>query len=644
MDSIHRYRGCLLGLAIGDAVGTTLEFRSPGTFTPIDDMVGGGPFGLRPGQWTDDTSMALCLAESLIEREGFDPVDQMQRYVRWWRHGYRSSTGTCFDIGNTTRTALLRFEESGEPYCGLSGKHTAGNGSLMRLAPVSLFFAHDPHEAIQRAGDSSRTTHGATAAIDACRYMAALIVGALRGEDKQTLTEAHYCPIPDYWEQHPLTPVVAEVAAGSFRDRNPPEIEGTGYVVRALEAALWAFGHSDSFRDGCLLAVNLGDDADTTGAIYGQLAGAYYGEAGIPQEWRAKVSDCDLIVKLAEGLHNSQVTHAMEKDSCSISHVVCAVTKRRSNMNDDDDCGADVVGEQSELRAQDWITALAVLKRQLSLHGGCVSSKALRKELERKGIPDARDVVVRMKLYDFDGEPDPECEKPEFRYYHHGRSFFSEEQFREKEAATDAAAESASTAEPKHVTVKDQSDYAVRKNRQEEARLVTYVVSALEEWYGSDSGPDAPIAFDVHNQRAGNDFENVDALAVHWRSDEVVDLVTVEVKLQFHSRLVQQANNYRRFSNRVWIAVPVGSQIQDAAYELRELDSMLFEYVVELGIGILACRRRQGGAYAVAPIHWPRLCHPDPVERDAFVGRYHAVFEDAGVVAPETHTQYPRLR
>lgn len=99
MDRIDRYRGCLLGLATGDALGTALEFRPSGTFTPVTGMVGGGPFGLKPGEWTDDTSLALCLAESLIERRGFDPVDQLERYSRWFMEGHLSSIGTCFDIG-----------------------------------------------------------------------------------------------------------------------------------------------------------------------------------------------------------------------------------------------------------------------------------------------------------------------------------------------------------------------------------------------------------------------------------------------------------------------------------------------------------------------------------------------------------------
>lgn len=289
-------RGALLGLAVGDALGAALEFKPPGTFQPITDMVGGGPWRLEPGQWTDDTSMALCLAESLIERGGFDPRDQMERYLRWYRQGHLSSTGVCFDIGNTTARALHHFERTGEPYAGSTDPRSAGNGSIMRLAPVPVYyFARGDHEtAIERAADSSRTTHGAAACIDACRYLAYLIVGGLRGMAKEELLS----PPPLEF----ATPEVQTVANGSFKHRHPPAIRGSGYVVESLEAALWAFYHSDDFREGCLRAVNLGDDADTTGAVYGQLAGTYYGADAIPAEWRERLARKDLIVAYADGL------------------------------------------------------------------------------------------------------------------------------------------------------------------------------------------------------------------------------------------------------------------------------------------------------------------------------------------------------
>lgn len=297
-----RARGALVGLATGDALGTTLEFKTPGSFTPIRDMVGGGPFRLAPGQWTDDTSLALCLAESLVECNGFDPRDQMERYVRWRRDGHLSSTGECFDIGNTTSAALSRFTRTGDPLAGDTAASAAGNGSLMRLAPVAIWFAGDAERAITLCGESSRTTHGAATAVDACRYFGGLLVGALRGESKETLLAPAYSPVPGLWERAPLAPEVRAVAEGSFPRKQPPAIRGTGYVVQSLEAALWAFASTDDFRAGCLAAANLGDDADTTAAIFGQIGGAFYGESGIPPEWRRRLALWSTIDALAEAL------------------------------------------------------------------------------------------------------------------------------------------------------------------------------------------------------------------------------------------------------------------------------------------------------------------------------------------------------
>lgn len=301
MQAVERFAGAMLGLAAGDALGTTVEFCAPGSFEPLIDIVGGGPFGLQPGQWTDDTAMALCIAESLVECGTFDARDQMTRYVRWFREGHLSSNGTCFDIGNATRAALLRYEQTGEPLAGSTDPHTAGNGSLMRLAPVVLAFAGDRQRAVAYAGESSRTTHGAREAVDACRYFATLLVSAIEGATKDAVLGGFEATAPE-WADTPLAPAIEEIAAGSFRGREPPTVVGSGYVVRSLEAALWAFDRTDSFREGALAAVNLGDDADTTGAIYGQIAGAYYGARGIPEAWREKLALRSTIERLADGL------------------------------------------------------------------------------------------------------------------------------------------------------------------------------------------------------------------------------------------------------------------------------------------------------------------------------------------------------
>ena len=174
----------------------------------------------------------------------------------------------------------------------------------MRLAPVPMYFAGNATDAIARSADSSRTTHGAEEAVDACRYFAGLLVGALSGVDKQTLLSRRYSPVEGLWEKSPLAVKVAEVADGSFKHREPPVIRGTGYVVESMEAALWAFHKSQDFREGALEAANLGDDADTTAAIYGQIAGAHYGAEGIPAGWRERLTMAAEITSMADSLHD----------------------------------------------------------------------------------------------------------------------------------------------------------------------------------------------------------------------------------------------------------------------------------------------------------------------------------------------------
>lgn len=292
---LDRFHGALLGLAVGDAIGTTVEFKPRGKFEPLTDMVGGGPFGLPPGAWTDDTSMALCLASSLIERQGFDPKDQMERYCRWHEEGYMSSTGECFDIGMTVYTALQRFRNTGDPFSGLTNERSAGNGCLMRLAPVPMFFHHDRELAIAMSGESARTTHGARECVEASKLFGAMLHAALDGAGKHEMLLNHGL--------HEITsPKIREIADGAYRGKRIQEIRGSGYVVESLEAALWCFDQTDGFGEAVLLAANLGDDADTTAAICGQLAGAFYGEKGIPEDWLNKLFAAEAMRVMAEEL------------------------------------------------------------------------------------------------------------------------------------------------------------------------------------------------------------------------------------------------------------------------------------------------------------------------------------------------------
>lgn len=294
--------GAIVGLAIGDALGAPVEFLKPGSFPPITGYREGGILNLPAGCWTDDTALAACLAESLIACGGTDPVDQLGRYVRYWREGYQAPTGICLDIGTTTRRSLEAFLRTGmaegAPVAGL----TPGNGSLVRVAPVPIFFAGDPGRAVEEAAVMSRTTHAAPESVDACRYFAGLLSGAILGAPVSALASSMYEPVDGFWESSRLCPPIAAVAAGSFLAREPPAIRAGGGAVQSLEAALWAFAHGDSFSEVVLAAVNLGDDADTVGAVAGQLAGACYGLSGIPAEWQEGLHRHRDVVRVAVNL------------------------------------------------------------------------------------------------------------------------------------------------------------------------------------------------------------------------------------------------------------------------------------------------------------------------------------------------------
>lgn len=293
----------MIGLAVGDAVGTSVEFKSKDSFPPVTDMTGGGPFELKAGQWTDDTSMALCLMDSLCRIKGFDLKDQIETYIKWYQSGYMSSTGTCFDIGNTVRSALLNYGFTNNPKSGSKDAYSAGNGSLMRLAPVPIYYRDSLEQAISFSGLSSVTTHGCQECVDSCKYYGALIWMALHGHSKdEVLSVSILNKIEGFNDSLKLSPKVRDIAQGFYKKKPRSKIFGTGYVIAAMEAALWCFYNSENFRDGCLLATNLGDDADTTAAIYGQLAGAYYGIENLPLDWKHNLHQYEMIVSMTLSL------------------------------------------------------------------------------------------------------------------------------------------------------------------------------------------------------------------------------------------------------------------------------------------------------------------------------------------------------
>lgn len=300
----QRYLGAMLGLACGDALGTSVEFSERGSFVPLTTIRGGGPFSLKAGYWTDDTSMALCLAESMLNKQGFDARDQMGRYLNWWKWGYLSSTGHCFDIGMTVRDALQRYQQDGQPFAGRIDPDTAGNGSLMRLAPVVLYYFGDSAQIQAFAAQSSRTTHGAPEAVECCLLFARLLELALQGIDVRSLLLQGLAHSDLLREVELHEPAVVAMLHCDWRQRPIETIRGSGYCVASLEAVLWCFCHSASLQDALLMAANLGEDADTTAAIVGQLAGACYGVAEIPASWLQVLHMSDEISSIARALHD----------------------------------------------------------------------------------------------------------------------------------------------------------------------------------------------------------------------------------------------------------------------------------------------------------------------------------------------------
>jgi len=287
----ERALGALLGLAVGDAVGTTLEFTDKPDRAVLDDMVGGGPFKLQPGQWTDDTAMALALADSLVACSPLDPEDLMNRFVNWQAYGIYSCTGTCFDIGNATAAALGRYRRSGDPVAGSTHPQTAGNGSIMRLAPVAIRYWHDRLALARMADLQGRTTHGAEEARQGTLLLAEILADAIEGR-----------PMND------ILAGTAARAAGYRAGQTRQEARGSGYVVASLQAALWAVAATTDFRAAVLAAANLGEDADTTAAVAGQIAGAIYGREGIPSEWLAKLAWRDRLKGVAAELFQAGMT------------------------------------------------------------------------------------------------------------------------------------------------------------------------------------------------------------------------------------------------------------------------------------------------------------------------------------------------
>ena len=279
MSTNDRALGCFIGLAVGDALGAPVEFKEVGEFVPVTDYRFGGAFRLPEGYWTDDTSLALCLADSILEKNKIDEFDLLDRFVRWYKLGENSSTGRCFDIGNTTRRALEHFLATAKYRPADDDFDAAGNGSIMRLAPVAIRWFSDNAAIEENALRQGLTTHGAYTCTAACKELGNLLGSAIRGEYIMPKLKL-------------------------FAD-NVVNVPNSGYVVDTMIAAKWAVGSTTNFEDAILAAVNLGGDADTIGAVAGQLAGAIYGLSGIKQDWVNRLHRHEHLINIANKLYEA---------------------------------------------------------------------------------------------------------------------------------------------------------------------------------------------------------------------------------------------------------------------------------------------------------------------------------------------------
>jgi ADP-ribosyl-[dinitrogen reductase] hydrolase len=291
--------GAIIGLIVGDAVGTTVEFYEPGSFPRVTDMMGGGSFDLKKGQYTDDSIMALLTMESFIRKEGrFDGEDMLQLFLLWLDDGYGSPTGDCFDIGNTTREALEYYRETRSTTLPKAGEWDQGNGSIMRLAPVPVRYRNDLDRVREYSAKASVLTHNHPVCCQACSILGELLYHLIHGMSKSEALGFEWID-----KNSDFDPKLASIMDGDFRTE---EVQGTGYVVDSLRSALWAFDSTDNYEDCILAAVNLGNDADTTAAVAGQIAGAYYGLSAIRKDWVEAVHGIDLIRRNIEKLMSFQ--------------------------------------------------------------------------------------------------------------------------------------------------------------------------------------------------------------------------------------------------------------------------------------------------------------------------------------------------
>ena len=280
--------GTLVGLAVGDAMGAPYEFLAKGRYTPTKEYNTGGVHNVSIGEWTDDTSMALCLAQSLIERKCFDPIDQMEKYLNWYTGGYMGTRETCFDIGNSTAKSIIDFEINRTYYSNITRRNESGNGTIMRLAPIPMLYSFDS-DLKSYAKLSSKTTHSSFEAATCAELLAGII---------------NRCYLNKYDKFLSKDDVLSCLEDRTFIEnaKQMKETIPSGYCIDTLEVAIRGFYNFDTFIDGLMYCISLGDDTDTVGAVYGQIAGAYYGLSRIPDYYKENLIQYNKILDIANKL------------------------------------------------------------------------------------------------------------------------------------------------------------------------------------------------------------------------------------------------------------------------------------------------------------------------------------------------------
>ncbi len=290
----EKARGALVGLAIGDALGAPVEFKDRGSFPEVREMLAGGYFKLPAGAWTDDTAMALCLADSLLYDGNLDAKDLLDRFLGWIYENENTSTGQCVGVGQNTFAVLGNYRRTGALTAPPVKGRSDGNGALMRLAPVACRHWTNPSKARAIARSQSYATHASELSAAACEAMASIMCDLIISRPWQEALAKISC---EPWPEE-----IGAILAGGWQDKSRDAISSSGFVVHTFEAAIWAVGTTSSFEEALITAVNLGHDADTVGAVAGQIAGARYGIRAIPPRWKDLLIQHDEIDRRAQSL------------------------------------------------------------------------------------------------------------------------------------------------------------------------------------------------------------------------------------------------------------------------------------------------------------------------------------------------------